>query len=110
MLAVADGRPETLSLQKILEYHIDFQFEVTTRKYKNMLDKEQKKCEVQEGLIRACDVIDLIIEILRGSRSREQVKDCLVKGVTEGIRFKTEKSKKAGCEASIHRDAGKCDP
>ena len=53
MLAVADGRPETLSLQKILEYHIDFQFEVTTRKYKNMLDKEQKKCEVQEGLIRA---------------------------------------------------------
>ena len=30
MLAVADGRPETLSLQKILEYHIDFQFEVTT--------------------------------------------------------------------------------
>lgn len=98
MLAVADGRPETLSLQKILEYHIDFQFEVTTRKYKNMLDKEQKKCEVQEGLIRACDVIDLIIEVLRGSRSREQVKDCLVKGVTEGIRFKTEKSKKAAAK------------
>ena len=81
-----------------LEYHIDFQFEVTTRKYKNMLDKEQKKCEVQEGLIRACDVIDLIIEVLRGSRSREQVKDCLVKGVTEGIRFKTEKSKKAAAK------------
>ena len=68
MLAVADGRPETLSLQKILEYHIDFQFEVTTRKYKNMLDKEQEKCEVQEGLIRACDVIDLIIEVLRGQQ------------------------------------------
>ena len=94
MLAVADGRPETLSLRQILEYHIDFQFEVNTRKYQSMLDKEEKKREVQEGLIRACDVIDLIIEILRGSKSREQVKACLVDGVTDGIRFKTAKSKK----------------
>lgn len=94
MLAVADGRPETLSLKQILEYHIDFQFELATRKYRNLLDKEEKKREIQEGLIRACDVIDLIIEILRGSRSRDQVKGCLVNGVTEGIRFKTEKSRK----------------
>lgn len=94
MLAVADGRPETLSLRQILEYHINFQFEVNTRKYQSMLDKEEKKREVQEGLIRACDVIDLIIEILRGSKNREQVKACLVDGVTDGIRFKTAKSKK----------------
>ena len=94
MLAVADGRPETLSLRQILEYHIDFQFELATRKYKNLLDKEEKKREIQEGLIRACDVIDLIIEILRGSKSRDQVKKCLVEGATEGIRFKTEKSRK----------------
>ena len=47
MLAVADGRPETLSLRQILEYHIDFQFEVNTRKYQSMLDKEEKKREVQ---------------------------------------------------------------
>ena len=94
MLAVADGKPETLGLKQILEYHIDFQFELATRKYRNLLDKEEKKREIQEGLIRACDIIDLIIEILRGSKSREQVKKCLVSGVTEGIRFKTEKSKK----------------
>ena len=94
MLAVADGRPETLSLRQILEYHIDFLFEVTTRKYKTLLDKEEKKKEIQEGLIRACDVIDLIIEILRGSRSRDQVKKCLVLGITEGIRFKSERSRK----------------
>ncbi len=94
MLAVADGRPETLSLKKILEYNIDFQFELTTRKYQNLLEKEEKRSEIQEGLIRACDIIDLIIEILRGSRSREQVKDCLTKGVTKGIRFKSDKSRK----------------
>ncbi|MCD7715920.1 MAG: DNA topoisomerase 4 subunit A [Lachnospiraceae bacterium] len=101
MLAVADGRPETLSLKRILEYNIDFQFELTTRKYQNLLDKEQKKSEIQEGLIRACDIIDLIIEILRGSRSRDQVKDCLVNGVTEGIRFKTEKSRKMAAKLNF---------
>ncbi len=94
MLAVADGRPETLGLRQILEYHVDFQFELATRKYQNLLEKEEKKKEIQEGLIRACDVIDLIIEILRGSKSRDQVKACLVEGVTDGIKFKSEKSKK----------------
>lgn len=101
MLAVADGRPETLSLRQILEYHIDFQFELATRKYRNLLDKEEKKREIQEGLIRACDVIDLIIEILRGSRSREQVKKCLVEGLTEGIRFKSEKSRRQAAKLNF---------
>lgn len=101
MLAVADGRPETLSLRKILDYNIDFQFELTTRKYKNLLEKEEKKSEIQEGLIRACDIIDLIIEILRGSRSRDQVKECLVHGVTEGIRFKTEKSRRMAAKLNF---------
>lgn len=95
MLAVADGRPETLSLKKIIEHHVDFVFDITTRKYSTLLAKEQEKKEIQEGLIKACDVIDLIIEILRGSKNREQVKKCLVEGATEGIKFKTKASEKA---------------
>ena len=95
MLAVADGRPETLSLKQVIEHHVDFVFEVTTRKYKTLLGKELEKKEIQEGLIKACDVIDLIIEILRGSKSRDQVKRCLVEGITEGIRFKSKASEKA---------------
>ncbi len=95
MLAVADGRPETLSLKQVIEHHVDFVFDITTRKYTTLLNKEQEKKEIQEGLIKACDVIDLIIEILRGSKSREQVKKCLVDGVTEGIRFKSKFSQKA---------------
>ena len=74
---------------------MEFLFDVTTRKYRTLLDKEQEKREIQEGLIKACDVIDLIIEILRGSKNREQVKKCLVEGVIEGIRFKTKVSEKA---------------
>ena len=95
MLAVADGRPETLSLKQVIEHHVDFVFDVTTRKYTTLLNKEREKKEIQEGLIKACDVIDLIIEILRGSKSREQVKKCLVEGNTEGIKFKSRSSEKA---------------
>lgn len=94
MLAVAEGRPETLGLKQIIEHHVDFQFDVSTRKYNSLLKKEQENREVQEGLIKACDVIDLIIEILRGSKNREQVKNCLVNGVTEGIQFKTKTSQR----------------
>ena len=94
MLAVANGRPETLGLKAIIEHHVDFQFELTTRKYKTLLAKELDKKEVQEGLIKACDVIDLIIEILRGSKSVKDAKACLTQGITENIKFKSQISKK----------------
>lgn len=94
MLAVADGRPETLGLKKIIEHHVDFQFELATRKYQTLLSREQEKSEVQEGLIKACDVIDLIIEILRGSKSVKDARACLVNGVTDNITFKSNISKK----------------
>ena len=94
MLAVADGRPETMGLKQIIEHHVDFQFELATRKYQTLLKKEQDKKEIQEGLIKACDVIDLIIEILRGSQSVKDAKECLTKGVTDNIKFKSGISKK----------------
>ena len=68
MLAVTDGRPEVLGLKAVIEYFLDFQFDITTRKYQTLLSKELDKKEIQEGLIKACNVIDLIIEILRGSK------------------------------------------
>ncbi|MDO5390812.1 MAG: DNA topoisomerase (ATP-hydrolyzing) [Eubacteriales bacterium] len=92
MLAVAQGRPETLGLKEIIEHHVDFQFELCTRKHQTLLAKEMERKEVQEGLIKACDVIDLIIEILRGSKNQAQVKECLVNGTTKGIKFKTKAS------------------
>ena len=93
MLAIVDGRPETLGLKAVLKANVDFQFQITTRKYKNMLARERNKREIQEGLIKACNVIDLIIEILRGSRDRNMAKACLTDGKTEGILFKSKESK-----------------
>ncbi len=101
MLAIADGRPETLSLKGILNRYLDFQFEICSRKYRTLLDKELEKQEIQEGLIRACDIIDLIIEILRGSKNLNQARACLTQGKTEGIRFKTKKSEKQAAKLNF---------
>ena len=94
MLAVANGRPETLGLVPIIRHHVNFQYEIATRKYTTLLNKELDNKEIKEGLIKACDIIDLIIEILRGSKNLKMAKDCLVNGNTEGIQFKSEASKK----------------
>ena len=94
MLAVADGKPETMGLVPMIRHHVDFQYELATRKYKTLLAKELEKQEVQEGLIKACDVIDLIIEILRGSKNIKDAKACLMTGDTSKIKFKHKESEK----------------
>ena len=92
MLAIANGRPETMGLKQIIKANVDFQFEVATRKYTNLLAKEQERKEIQEGLIKACNVIDLVIEILRGSKDRAMAKAWLVEGKFDGIKFKSKLS------------------
>lgn len=101
MLAVVNGRPETMPLDQIIRHHVDFQYEVATRKYKNMLQKELDKQEIQEGLIRAYDVIDLIIEILRGCKKRETAERCLMTGDTTEISFKSIESKQLAMELNF---------
>ena len=88
MLAIADGRPETLNLKGILRNFLEFQYQNTERKYNVLLEKELEKKEIQEGLISACDCIDLIIAILRGSKSLKDAKVCLVSGDVSNIHFR----------------------
>ena len=88
MLAIVNGRPETLNLRGILKNFMDFQYENTERKYKVLLEKELEKKEVQEGLIAACDCIDLIIAILRGAKNLKDAKACLMEGDVSKIRFR----------------------
>ena len=93
MLAISGGRPETMGLKQVIKANVDFQFEVAGRKYKTLLEKELERKEIQEGLIKACNVIDLIIEILRGSKDRAMVKSCLTEGKIDGIKFRSKESK-----------------
>jgi len=88
MLAIDDGRPETMNLKQILNTYIEFQYKNMTKKYNVLLNKELEKKEVQEGLIEACDVIDLIIAVLRGSKNMKDAKDCLMTGNTANIKFR----------------------
>lgn len=93
MLAIADGRPEVMGLKAIIRHNVDFQFQVAARKYQTLLEREREKKEIQEGLIKACNVIDLVIEILRGSKDRNMAKACLVEGKVDGIKFRSKESK-----------------
>jgi len=92
MLAIADGKPEVLGLKDIIKHSIDFQYDIETRKYTRLLEKELEQKEIKEGLIRACDIIDLIIEILRGSTNVKDAKACLTTGDTSKIKFKSKES------------------
>ena len=93
MLSVAEQRPEIMGIKEIIRHHVNFQHEIATRKYKTLLAKELDKKEIQEGLIRACDVIDVIIEVLRGSKNINDARTCLTTGKTENITFKTRLNK-----------------
>ena len=92
MLAIVDGKPEIMTLRRILEENLKFQLEINRRKYTTLLKRETNRREIQEGLIRAVDIIDLIIEIIRGSDKLQTAKDCLTQGKTEGIRFRSKAS------------------
>ncbi len=88
MLAIVDGRPETMTLKSIIANYVKFQYELIQRKYKNLLDTEEDKKEIQEGLIAAVDMIDAIIAMLRASKTRSDAKKCLMSGDLKDIKIK----------------------
>ena len=94
MLAVKDQQPIVFNLKSMLKEFVEFQEILYTKEYQHMLAKAQDRLEIVGGLIRATDVIDLIIEILRGSTSIKQAKGCLMSGDITDIKFKSEASKK----------------
>ncbi len=100
MLTIVNGRPEVLGLKDIIRHNVSFQYDIITRKYTTLLKKEYDNKEIREGLIKACNIIDLIIEILRGSANLKQAKACLINGNIENIKFKSEESKNQA--AALH--------
>ncbi|MDD5933948.1 MAG: DNA topoisomerase 4 subunit A [Clostridiales bacterium] len=94
LLAVKKQQPITFNLKSLIMEFVSFQEELYTKQYQHLLNKAEKRLEIVDGLIRATDVIDLIIEILRGSSSVKQAKECLIHGITEEIKFKSETSRK----------------
>ena len=111
MLAVADGRPETLSLKQMIRHITSiFMFEThNTQISQHCWTKELEKQEIQEGLIKACDVIDLIIEILRGSKNREQVEEMPgQKELQKESNSSPKPVEKAAAKLHFYRTSGNC--
>lgn len=94
LLAIRGGQPRLFNLKSMIEEFILFQEDLYTKEYRFLLEKAKKRLEVVEGLMKATDVIDLIIEILRGSSSVKQAKACLIEGITKDIKFKSAASEK----------------
>ena len=95
------GQPKVFNLKSLIEEFVLFQEDLYTREYQFLLEKAKKRLEIVEGLMKATDVIDLIIEILRGSSSVKQAKTCLIDGITEGIKFKSKASEKEAATLSF---------
>lgn len=77
-VALVKGRPRTLSLKDILKVFVDFRHEVIIRRTKFDLDKAKKRAHILEGLIKAIDVIDEIIRIIRASKTVDEARNTLM--------------------------------
>jgi len=94
LLAVREKQPIVFNLKSLIAEFVTFQIELYTKEFEYLLHKANQRLEIVKGLIKATDVIDLIIEILRGSTSIKQAKACLMSGDVSDIKFKSEQSKK----------------
>lgn len=93
-LVIDKGQPRIISLRDYIALYLEFQEEILTKKYEILLRKANNRKEVLAGLLRAIDCIDIIIEVLRGSKSQEVVRKCLMNGDTTEVNFKTKKNEK----------------
>lgn len=88
MNCICDGRPEVMGLKRILETYTAYKRQVYRDKYLRLKQEQEEVREVKSGLLQAVDVIDLIIEILRGAKNQKDARECLMYGKTEKIRFR----------------------
>ncbi len=85
---IYNKKPEVMGLKRILETYTEYKWEVYTSKYNKLLEDQRDVREIKSGLLEAVDVIDLIIEVLRGSSTTKEAKECLMYGKTDSIKFR----------------------
>ena len=77
-VALVNGRPRTLNLKQLIKYFVKHRHEVVVRRTRFDLEKARKRAHILEGLLKALDVIDQIINIIRGSKSVDEAKSELI--------------------------------
>lgn len=79
MVALSDGKPETMGLKTIIKNYVEHQKEVVTRRTKTELDTAKKRFHIVEGFIKAIDIMDDIIKTIRASKSKSDAENNLQK-------------------------------
>ena len=77
-VALVKGRPRTLSLKDMIANFVEFRHDVIIRRTRFELEKAQKRAHILEGLLKAIDVIDEIIHIIRHSANVDEAKAELI--------------------------------
>src|SRR6476646_8886365 len=78
MVALVDGVPRTLSLKEMLQYYVDHQREVVTRRTKFDLDRAEKRAHILEGYLKALDHLDEVIALIRAAQDTESARAWLM--------------------------------
>ena len=79
LLALVDGNPRLLNLAQMIKYYLEHRLEVITRRTQFLLSKEERKAHLLEGLRKALDKIDRVIQIIRASSDTKKARDALIK-------------------------------
>lgn len=101
MVALADGKPQTMGLKTIISHYVNHQREIVTRRTKKELATAEKRFHIVEGFIKAIDVLDEIIKTIRESKSKKDAGNNLI----EKFRF-TEVQAEAILELMLYRLTG----
>lgn len=101
MLALVDGEPRVLNLKQMLYYYLEHQKEVIRRRTQYDLDKALARAHILEGLIKALDIIDQVIALIRSSQNYEIARARLV----EELEFSNEQAKSI-LDMRLHRLTG----
>lgn len=103
LLSIVDQKPMVLPLKDMFKHYVDFLLDGYRREFTFDLNRLNNDREIKEGLIKAYSIIDLIIEVIRGSKSREDVLDCFINGDTKNINFKHKESELAAKDLNFTR-------
>ena len=77
-IALVHGRPQLLNLKQLIQYFVEHREEVVTRRTQFEMDEAMKRAHILEGLLRAIDIIDEIVALIRASKTPDEARQGLM--------------------------------
>ena len=103
-LVLVNGEPQTLNILEYFQHYVVFQKELIERHHQYLLNQTNTRLHLVEGLLMAHQHMDAVIEALRGSKTVEDSKKCLMAGETEGVTFRLKKNENIARKFSFSKE------